>query len=214
MTELVVQRITKMTDAEVDYLAALMKEEYTGQFAVLILVGGDWSLAEEFWTALTRAVLLEGHLYAIKNEEGKIVSAGHWFPPGQGLFKTDVQRALGFNAFFKKLSPEFQEWYTKTYPETVAREAPRFWRKEELNNRWWCNSLVTDHRYQNRGYATAILKTVFRKAVEGGNIIGLGTDTELNVKKYEAMGLRCRGYYILPTPTSKDLTSYVLSREP
>jgi hypothetical protein len=56
--------------------------------AALTLVGGDWSLAEECWAAITRAVLLEGHLYAIKNEEGKIISAGHWFAPGTGLFKT------------------------------------------------------------------------------------------------------------------------------
>ncbi|KAK7452704.1 hypothetical protein VKT23_012106 [Stygiomarasmius scandens] len=208
-----VQRVTSLTDEEIEHLARMMKEAYTGDPAGLALVGGDWSLAEECWASMTRAVLLEGHLYVVKNEDGKIVSAGHWFPPGKGLYKTDAQRALGFNNFFKKLAPEFQEWYTKTYPETVARETPKFWTEEELKNRWWCNSFATDPGYQNKGYATAILKTVFQKVVEGENIMGFGTATEVNVKKYEAMGMRCRGYYILPAPTG-DLTSYVLSREP
>ncbi|EPQ52571.1 hypothetical protein GLOTRDRAFT_46618, partial [Gloeophyllum trabeum ATCC 11539] len=193
------------------------------------LVGGDWSLHSPLFRAMIRASALEGEIYVVKDPESKvIVSSGFWFPPRRELFGTEDQRALGFNDFFSKLSPESQYWWQNTYPQTMDKFNADTWNKE-AHKRWWCFHLATDPKHQNRGYGTAIVNFVFEKAshhyLQGympgehtvcqaktaNQIIGLAAALDVNVRKYLAMGLSERGQTYLDAPTG-GFTVHVLSR--
>lgn len=161
---------------------------------------------------MIRASALEGEIYVVKDPESKvIVSSGFWFPPRRELFGTEDQRALGFNDFFSKLSPESQYWWQNTYPQTMDKFNADTWNKEELDKRWWCFHLATDPKHQNRGYGTAIVNFVFEKAKTANQIIGLAAALDVNVRKYLAMGLSERGQTYLDAPTG-GFTVHVLSR--
>ena len=57
------------------------------------LIGGDWSLNTEYCNALLRAAILEGEVYIITIERGGKREIASWvvfFPPGRGLFGTQV----------------------------------------------------------------------------------------------------------------------------
>lgn len=100
--------------------------------SIKALVGGNWDIQADYWRSLIRAGLLEGRVYVVKNEQ-KIVSVGVWYEAGNDVFQTfevsvlkvltrswyvryrDAQRALGFNDFFAKLTPETQEWWNEVW---------------------------------------------------------------------------------------------------
>ncbi|TFK51053.1 hypothetical protein OE88DRAFT_1630635 [Heliocybe sulcata] len=166
------------------------------------LIGGNWSLSPLYIRANLRATALEGEIYVVKDPvTSRIVSFGLWFAPGKALFGSDEQKALGFNDFFNKLSTETQHWWTHTYPDTVRPFMARIWTKEELGKRLYCFNLCTDPEHQNRGYATAIVDFAFEKAKRNGQILGLSTSSDLNVRKYLSMGFRERGQTSLDAPT-------------
>ena len=100
------------------------------------MLGGDLSLSIDYFNAVLRAAILEGEVYILTVERGgkkEIASWAAFFPPGCSLFETQVslhlpsflrlkltkkqlrseaQRKLGFDDFFKKIKPEVQDWYT------------------------------------------------------------------------------------------------------
>ena len=67
--------------------------------------GGDWSLNTEYSNALVRAAILEGEVYVLKIERGGKMEIASWaafFPPGIGLFETQV--SCTFVRFISKLT--------------------------------------------------------------------------------------------------------------
>lgn len=52
------------------------------------LLGGDWSLINELMETMTRATLLEGELYVVRDETGTIASTALWFPLCKSMFST------------------------------------------------------------------------------------------------------------------------------
>ncbi|KAI0053247.1 hypothetical protein FA95DRAFT_1482179, partial [Auriscalpium vulgare] len=161
-------------------------------------LGGDWSLQAEYIRANVRATALEGEIYVVKDiSTGRILSSGLWFEPGRGLFGTEAQRALGYDTFFEKLSPETKEWTTHTELEAQM---------------WWCFCLGTEPDFQGRGLATALVDAVYAMALSKQGFIGLSTPTELNVAKYRSMGFRERGRTWLDTPKG-GFPAIMLSRD-
>ncbi|KAJ6629286.1 hypothetical protein B0H10DRAFT_1359576 [Mycena sp. CBHHK59/15] len=75
------------------------------------MVGDDDSLKDPVFRAMIRAGELDGEVY-LATEIGsmKVVGVAVWFPPGKSLFATEEQRALGFDEFFEKLSPEIKKF--------------------------------------------------------------------------------------------------------
>ncbi|KAG7096372.1 hypothetical protein E1B28_003816 [Marasmius oreades] len=209
----VVHCILSLTEEELEQAVNLHLAAYEGDTAIKIMIGGDWSLHPLLARAMLRAALLEGHMYAVKDDEtNAIVSFGLWFEPGVVIFSTEAQRALGYDELFRKLKPEVQHWWTNAYPETIKKYGEPLFTEQQKTKRWWCANLVTDLNHQGRGHATAIVNAVRSKASESDNFIALATHTALNVSKYKAMGLREVGDHILPSPI-QDLHMHYMIRD-
>ncbi|ESK90418.1 hypothetical protein Moror_13666 [Moniliophthora roreri MCA 2997] len=213
MSKVTVHRIERLNETELEHAIAVHVKAYEGDLSMKVMLGGDERLVPELGRAMIRASLLEGHVYAVKNDSGDIVSFGLWFQPGTGVFGTEAQRALGFNDLFKKFSPEQQQWFATTYPEARKKYVEPLFTDEERSKRWWCASLVTDPEYQGKGYATAIVDTVYQRASEANEFLSLSTNPPVNVQKYILMGFRERGSYVLPSSVVENITVYVLSRD-
>lgn len=89
------------------------------------MVGGDEKLKDPIFRAMIRAAELEGEVY-FATDSGNVVAVAVWFPPGKSLFDSSVmffnlkpsnmsrreeQRALGFDDFIKKLTPEIKAFW-------------------------------------------------------------------------------------------------------
>ncbi|KAK7026516.1 hypothetical protein VNI00_015596 [Paramarasmius palmivorus] len=215
-----IHRILNMTEQEIEHTISVHVRAYAMKDpAIKMMVGGDWSLAAELGRAMIRATLLEGEVYAVKDERDEIVSFGLWAKPGVMIFSTSViredQRALGFNAFFEKLDERTKYWWKHTYPETFERHAVPMFTKEEVSRRWWCANLVTDPDYQGRGYGTAIVDHAFKRALEADGFIGLSAVSPVTLRRYLAMGLRKRGDFLVSSPFkgNQDLKAHILTKE-
>lgn len=179
---------------------------------------------------MIRATLLEGLLYVVcvgPEHKEQIVSSGSYFAHGKYLFDryyplfclhnisftrcSEEQRAAGFYALFQKLSPETQLWWTKTYPETIKPIDKRLFTPEEVKTRWWYYSLATHPDHQRRGYAAAIMDSVFEEVKRAGSFMGVVPATEVNVKIYTSMGFKEIGSTLLPSPAG-DCEIHVMTR--
>ncbi|TFK60339.1 hypothetical protein BDN72DRAFT_850593 [Pluteus cervinus] len=165
------------------------------------MLGGNWVLHREYQHAVIRASLLEGEVYAVKDDGGEIASVAYWFGPDSCLFGSKAQRQLGFDTFFRKLSLETQIWWVDTYPRTVERLRPRVLSDEESNSLWWCYNLVTDAAARKRGYGTALIEAKYRQVACNGQIIGLAAAPDENVRFYKSIGFKERGGTIMSSPT-------------
>ncbi|KAJ4482075.1 hypothetical protein J3R30DRAFT_3699410 [Lentinula aciculospora] len=181
MTEMTVEHVETLTEVQIEAATQMCDRCYYGDVSIKALIGGNWDIHADYWRSLIRAGLLEGRVYVLKNQDDEIVSIGVWFEAGNNLFNTEAQRALGFNDFFTKLTPEAQEWWSQC-EDVMAKLWKKGWTKEEKAHRWWCVNLATDPEYQGRGYATRIVEQTSKEAKENGCILGLATGLELNVR--------------------------------
>ncbi|KAF5329114.1 hypothetical protein D9758_017951 [Tetrapyrgos nigripes] len=212
MLSFLVELVNTMSEQEIDTLTKINTKAYAEDNPWEVMIGGDWSLSEDLARAMIRATLLEGQIYVVKTQNGKIVSFGLWFKPQTAIFSTAEQRKLGFDEFFAKLKPEVKYWYTHTYPEIAQKYAEPLFTDEEKKKRWWCYNLATDPEYQGLGCATTLVDHVYQVAVKAEGFIGLATALELNLKKYLSMAFHERGSFLMPSPIS-DTTNHVLTRE-
>ncbi|KAJ8090154.1 hypothetical protein PM082_018739 [Marasmius tenuissimus] len=211
-----VQWLKSMTDREIDEVVRFHTKAYEGDPSLRMLVGGDWSLSGELGRAMVLATLLEGEVYIARESQqrDRIVALGLWYRPGTALFGTEEQRAKsGFNDFFGKLTPEFQQWYKSTYPDTCELELEKLFPGTESSKKWWCSNLVVDPEFHGRGYGKAIVEAVEQKAKEKGEFIALATALPLNVKKYHSMAFRERGTFKLDSPLDEPIIVHVLARD-
>ncbi|KAJ7263745.1 hypothetical protein C8J57DRAFT_1070330, partial [Mycena rebaudengoi] len=82
------------------------------ELATTSVAGGDEILKGELFRAMIRAANIAGEIYvATDASSNKIVAFTLWFPPGTSLFDSEEQRALGFDEFMNKISPETQAFW-------------------------------------------------------------------------------------------------------
>ncbi|KAI0316173.1 hypothetical protein OF83DRAFT_1173163 [Amylostereum chailletii] len=204
-----VKRLEFLTPYQFDHVVAMSSQAMKDAPGRSMMIGGDESLSNDLFAAMFRAALLEGELYAVEQDE-QIVSVALWFEMSRPLFGTDAQRALGFDDFFKKLLPKTQHWWAHTYPEAIGEWRPQIFTPEENERLTWCYLLATDVAHQNRGFATSLIDAWYDKK---GQLVGLATDSELNVAKYKSMGFRERGHIIIDGPDINGLLCVALSKD-
>ncbi|KAL0060578.1 hypothetical protein AAF712_012636 [Marasmius tenuissimus] len=237
-TKIPVELVTNLTDQELEHVVELHIKAYSGSEYYEGVLAGDWSLFPTQARAFYRGALLGGLIYAVRAPEGgpmsgQIVALGIFFKPGTGVFATEAQRSLGYNQWLASLKPELQTWHTTVvsvlrlagqqkqiakanldFVSSLRTIAKLSWNRctpmrQERARRWWCSGLLTDPEFQGKGYAKAIMNTVFEKVCETDGFLGLATSAPLHGAKYEAMGFTARGAYQLPTPLGEmELTLY------
>lgn len=117
MSTFQIKQLTKATESQIKDIADFFSDAFHGDVSMKAFVGGDWGLLPELETAMLRASLLEGVVYVVtvgKGSDEKIVSAGYWFGDGSAMFGSEKQRALGYDAWFEKISDETKIWMSKT----------------------------------------------------------------------------------------------------
>ncbi|THV00357.1 hypothetical protein K435DRAFT_776582 [Dendrothele bispora CBS 962.96] len=209
--KITVHHIQECSDDQVQELVTICTRAFAGDFTHEVILGGNRTIAQDYFAAIIRAGLDGGQIYGVKNDEGKVVAFGIWFPPGTRLFQRKEQLELGYNDFFAKLTPDYQDWNKHAWSDIAKYRDETLFTQEEAARRWWCSHLSTDPDYQGQGFGKAIVKEVFEKAKAANQLIALMTEPDDNVKKYRRMGFIERGKCKVSTPMSKDLVMHILS---
>ncbi|KAF7330357.1 N-acetyltransferase domain-containing protein [Mycena venus] len=214
-----VQLKSQISERELDDAVDVCVRAYIGELASNSMVGGDESLKAAIWRAMIRAGLLDGEVYfATDDSSHKVVGVAVWFPPGKSLFDSEEQRALGFDDFMKKLSPETQEFWANSYvpvvdkflaevigPSASSSSQPFTGcmiidsNMQGTRDSQYLNQLATDPAFQKKGIATMLLKTFAES--DNPPMFAHCAANEKNARFYESCGYTIKGKMFLDAPT-------------
>ncbi|KAF9807757.1 hypothetical protein IEO21_08071 [Rhodonia placenta] len=172
---------SNLTISHVEKPDEKLVEEAVQLVVKLMRNGGNLDLFPDWARSIVAAsAFISGEMYAAIDESNTLVGFAMWMPPGRVPLTTEEERQLGWNQFWKKLSPEGRD-YTEN---VLGKDFPKFLEKsfgfpDVQESTYWCSFAMIREDYQNKGVATAIFDLVYAKAKETGAIMALGTSLEM-----------------------------------
>ncbi|KAE9393404.1 hypothetical protein BT96DRAFT_1023062 [Gymnopus androsaceus JB14] len=197
-----VYQLKEPTEHQLNAIVDVCVKAYHNDIAAKVFTGGDASLDESMWKAMIRAGFHSGAVYVSSDgaESNEIMSIGVWFGPGEVLYATEEQRSLGFNDFFHKIVPKYQEWLSNDFGPKVRKFKANVLGPTTEKDAWYCNIMATHPDYQRRGLGSAIIRAVCNRASQEGAPVALGTQSEKNAKFYRSIGFQEVGRMDEETP--------------
>lgn len=195
------QRVPNPTVEQVEATVALFMDLMKEDIAVLCLSGADTALIPDLARAMIKAgIYAAGEYYLATDENGEIVGYTMWMPPGQEMFSTPEQRALGLNDFMVKLPEEGREYqksfFMAKFPSFVNTQLGPTGKVDS----WWLHMAMVRRDYQHQGIAKTLINMVRDKAIAGDATMALSTTTDKNVPIYQKCGFELKGTMIMPSP--------------
>ncbi|KAJ7116333.1 hypothetical protein C8R44DRAFT_792209 [Mycena epipterygia] len=201
-----VHRKQTVSVGELDEAVDLCVRAFVGELASNSMVGGDETLKDPIFRAMIRAAELEGEVY-FATDSSKVVAVAVWFPPGKSLFNSEEQRALGFDDFIKKLTPETKAFWDNVYGPVVDKFLAEVIGPTGTRDSQYLNLIATDPPCQNKGIATLLLKTVHDnlrekdKKENTNTMLAHCASNQANARFYESCGYTIRGKMDMDAPT-------------
>jgi len=194
--------------------------QFVTDIAESVYTGGDAALADALWRSMINAGVHSGVLYiasaTVPEPEIRpeaIHAFGLWFPPGQLLYSTPEQRALGFTDLLARLAPEHRTWLLNDFSVKTRELKTRIFGPMMERDTWYANCIATDPAYQGRGLASAIIDRVLADAAATHSVVALGTQNEKNAAFYRSLGFVERGRLDARTPWGT-ITGNIFTHEP
>ncbi|KAJ7893286.1 hypothetical protein B0H13DRAFT_2665524 [Mycena leptocephala] len=187
-------RVQEPTDAQFDQVVEITLKAFATDVVVQSMSGGNPALAREATHAIYRAGLLEGCvLLAVDSSVSTdVLGVALAFGPGNGLYMTEAQRALGFDAVTAKYTEEMKHWSAdfvqnsrKLKDDTVG--------SDRILQSWYAAKIATDPARQGHGVGTMLVKALCEKAEVDGVPLFLNAMTESNVTWYKKLGFEAKG---------------------
>ncbi|KAF8662780.1 hypothetical protein AX14_007010 [Amanita brunnescens Koide BX004] len=195
------RHVPNPTDEQVEASVALFTDLMKDDVAVLSLAGGEPALIPDMIRATLKAgIFAAGEYYTASNEKGEMVGFTMWMPPGQEMFSTPEQRALGLDDFMSKLPEIGKEFYKKTYMARFPNFVNELLGPTGKVDSWWLHMAMVRRDSQRKGIATTLIDLVREKAAASGATIALSTTADANVPFYEGYGLDKKGHTTVPSP--------------
>ncbi|PFH47793.1 hypothetical protein AMATHDRAFT_151287, partial [Amanita thiersii Skay4041] len=198
-------------DSAASLFADLMKDDLSG----MTISGGEVTLMPVIAQCMIRAATSlderAGQFYLAVKEHGsdgqgggggEVVGFVLCMPPGEDMFSTPEQRALGYDAFVRKIpaanKDPYETIFRHQFPSFIARIlGPTFKR-----DCWWVNFLMVHRAYQGQHIATQLINLIRKKAKESPDLrpLGLITGTDHNVVFYQRLGFELKGTLMISAP--------------
>ncbi|KAH8989977.1 hypothetical protein EDB92DRAFT_2000527 [Lactarius akahatsu] len=221
MSQFHVRRLEHPTPAQLDAVVSIATKAYASDISEYVYTGGDTALAGALWRSMINAGVHSGVLYvasAVTVPEPEIRpeaihAIGLWFPPGQQLYSTPEQRALGFTDLIARIAPEYRTWLLNDFSAKTRELKTRIFGPTMERDTWYANCIATDPAYQGRGLASAIIERVLADAAATHSVVALGTQNEKNAAFYQNLGFVERGRLDANTPWGT-FTGNVFIHEP
>ncbi|KAJ7343789.1 hypothetical protein DFH08DRAFT_871273 [Mycena albidolilacea] len=185
--------VQEPTDAQFDQLVKILLKAFAKDVVVQSMSGGNAELAREGTQAIYRAGFLEGCvLLAVDSASKDLLGVALGFGPGNGLYMTEAQRALGFDAVSAKYTDEMKQWWGEFIQQSRKLKEDTVGSDRILQS-WYADNIATDPARQGRGVGTALVKALCEKAKEDGVPLFLNAMTESNVAWYKKLGFEAKG---------------------
>lgn len=194
------QQVESPSDARIAEAVALFVELMHDDKSMISLTGGAPELVGPLGSAMLRAGAQYGEYYEAVDAHGRLVGFLMTMPPGQDLFSTDEQRALGLTDFMGKLPEAGKEYYRTTYmiefPAVVNRNLGPTGKRDS----WYIHMLMVKREHQGRGIGKGLIGLVREKAAKNGDRIAMSCTTDTNAIIYQRCGLTLRDKQMMPSP--------------
>ncbi|OBZ73322.1 hypothetical protein A0H81_06837 [Grifola frondosa] len=213
-SNLTIQELSNPTEEFVEEAAKLFSILMVADPAAIALTGGNIGLIPTMARAMIKpAALLAGDVYTATDENGVLIGFTIWIRPGEVLFATEEQRAMGFYGFLDKLSDEGKVYY----PQVLGKDFPKFIDESvgvpstEMAS-YWCYFAMVRADYQGKGVAKALFGLAYEKAKKNGDMMALATTNVRNVAIYEKIGMKVKGHTVMPSPW-KEWPAWTFARD-
>ncbi|KIP04043.1 hypothetical protein PHLGIDRAFT_15472 [Phlebiopsis gigantea 11061_1 CR5-6] len=183
----------RRVDEAVELFYALMANDAS----MRSLTGGQPELLlRALGRAMLRAGLLSGEYYEAATAEGELVGFLMAMPPGQDIFSTDEQRALGLTEFMGRLSAAGHEFYKTTYMHEFPAFVNSLLGPTGRRDCWYLHMIMVQAAHQRTGIAKGLIGLAARTA----DVVALSCTTPVNATIYQRCGLQLRGQRAMPSP--------------
>ncbi|KAF9055667.1 hypothetical protein BJ165DRAFT_1521662 [Panaeolus papilionaceus] len=200
MVNYTVQRVENPSEELISNAVDLFYSVMHQDKAALSLCGGDISLFKLQLTAMVKAIALDGEIYTATDEDGKLLGYTAWMPPGQEMFSTEQQRALGLNEFLSRISPAGMDYFKNTYLARFPAFVNQHLGPTGKIDSWWLHNAAVVPEHQRKGIARALVNLVKEKAKAKGEVLATSTTTDSNVPVYVGLGFHHHGTLPMPSP--------------
>ncbi|KAI0697346.1 hypothetical protein BC835DRAFT_1526866 [Cytidiella melzeri] len=124
-------------------------------------------------------------------------------PPGQDLFSTEEQRALGLTELTSlQKGKSTTEQPIQMRPSQYLAEFPAFvnFCLGPTLDSWYIHMVMVSPEHQWKGVGKSLINQVVEKASRrSGDVIAMSTTTALNAMIYQKCGLTLLGHEIMPS---------------
>jgi len=199
-----VRHVPNPSDAEVHKATSVLHEAFKRKYFLSAL--GDESLVEPFLLAHVKATVIGGQLYVAELADIGIVGVALWFGPGQKFLSSDEQRNAGWNRIMEMVDEKYQKWWDN-FLSFVDDVADRLYGPGKQTASYHLQTFGVLPEHQKKGYGTALMKAVEKRAVAESKNVVLETLGESAVPVYRRMGFEVLGPEILNTG-SKNANAY------
>lgn len=204
------ERVQNPTDAQIDSAVELFASLMKDDISLMSLCGGDSSKLGPLGRAMLRAGVHCGEYYEAHHESEGMVGFLMVTPPGQDLFSTDEQRALGLSAFMQNLPEAGKEYYKAVYLVEFPAFVNACLGPTGRRDSWYIHTLMVKSKFQGQGIGKALINIVRGKASLNGETLALSTTTDVNAVIYQRMGFQLLDKRIMPGPWG-EYPLYILS---
>ncbi|KAF8171461.1 hypothetical protein BJ912DRAFT_995563 [Pholiota molesta] len=191
------------TDLQINAAVGVLLRAMHGDPAVDSMTGGNETLREPFFRAMTRATAVGGSIYVVSDADGSdsdILSVGMWFGPGQKALTTESQMKEGWMDFYSALTPQAREWWEVVYQSNHEDKVDALLGLKYVDG-WFANLIATDPIHQRKGYGSTMVTAVCQRAAKEGKIAALATQNEKNAKWYTSLGFKVLDQVEMSAPT-------------
>ncbi|KAF8168739.1 hypothetical protein BJ912DRAFT_1001170 [Pholiota molesta] len=182
------------TEAQIEEMVDITVAAFEQEIYIRAITGGIPELQADLFRLSLRAAALEGHIFVCQMPgSGKILSLGACFGPGVDYLGSEAQRALGYEEFFEKLPDETKKWYDEEHRPLSKKFVDDTIGQEKLTNSWFVALMATLESERQKGYGSAILNEISRKAADDKAIAALNATSNSTVAFYKNLGFHVLG---------------------
>ncbi|TFK33313.1 hypothetical protein BDQ12DRAFT_615408 [Crucibulum laeve] len=162
------------------------------------MTGGNRNLQAPLFRSILGACAVEGTFYVVRDDISQTIhSIGAWFCPGKQIFSSENQRTQGWNQFFSSLPENLHKWWNSSI--FSCKHWIQAFHRLQYANGWYTNIIATDPSHQRRGYASSIVKDIFKTAAKGRKTVCLASQSKENSLWYEKLGFKELGMVEIPS---------------
>ncbi|VDC06044.1 unnamed protein product [Peniophora sp. CBMAI 1063] len=207
--------IERPSEATINEAADLFCAAFVEDPPARAFTGGDPELMRQLGRAVLTPMRGSARLYAATDEEGTLVGASFWSPPGQPDKEAALRRESFLQDFMAKLPDEMADHVENVFAKAIPKLMDEAVGIEEAEvHSYECEMLMVRPDHQGHGIARKMFNLALHQADAMNAKMTLWTGKDDNVKMYEKFGMTLKSSTDMTPSGGEGWKLHILTRDP